>query len=299
MVSRPSESGPGPGSESGSGSEPEPTATTRTVTPTVAWRRVAPRLLGLTTALTLLFFYVPVALIAYFSLAPTAQPTVPIEGVSFRWYRAVFADSRFVRGLVTSAGIGVVAAVGGTALGTIAAHVVVRGRLPRRVRSAVALVVALPLFVPTIVVALGIGVFTGRVGLGFGFGPVLLGHLFWVLPFSTFLLAARFAGLDAGLGEAARTLGADDWTAFRTVTLPLLAPGLVASLLFCFALSFNEFLITYFLAGSGVTTMPLELFDNLRTARVSILNAASTLVLVVSALVAVVAAALEPPTRAE
>jgi spermidine/putrescine transport system permease protein len=263
------------------------------------WRRTTPRLLGATAAVTLVFFYVPVALVAYFSLAPTTQPTLPLEGVSLRWYRAVFADSRFVRGLATSVGIGVVAAIGGTALGTMAAHVIVRGRLPRWARGAVALVVALPLFVPTIVVALGVGVFAGRVGLGFGFVPVLLGHLFWVLPFSTFLLASRFADLDAGLTEAARTLGADDWTAFRTVTLPLLAPALTASVLFCFALSFNEFLITYFLAGSGVTTMPLELFDNIRTARVSILNAASTLVLVVSAVVAFVASFLEPPTRAE
>jgi spermidine/putrescine transport system permease protein len=263
------------------------------------WRRTAPRLLGTTALATLVFFYVPVALIAYFSFAPTTQPTLPIEGVSLRWYRAVFADSRFVRGLATSVGIGLVAALGGTALGAMVAHVIVRGRLSRRVRGAIALVVALPLFVPTIVVALGVGVFAGRVGLGFGLVPILLGHLFWVLPFSTFLLASRFATLDERLPEAARTLGADGWTGLRTVTLPLLAPGLVASLLFCFALSFNEFLITYFLAGSGVTTMPLELFDNIRTARVSILNAASTLVLAVSALVAFVASFVEPPTRAE
>lgn len=261
-------------------------------------RRIAPRFFRVTVALTLVFFYVPVALVAYFSFAPTAQPTLPIEGVSLRWYRAVLADSRFVRGLLTSVGVGVVAAVGGTALGAMAAHAVVRGRLSRRVRGAIALVIALPLFVPTIVVALGVGVFAGRIGLGFGLAPVVLGHLFWVLPFSTFLLASRFAAFDARLSEAARTLGADGWTSFRTVTLPLLAPGLVASLLFCFALSFNEFLITYFLAGSGVTTMPLELFDNVRTARVSILNAASTLVLAASALVAFVASLLEPPTRA-
>jgi spermidine/putrescine transport system permease protein len=305
MVSGSSDS---PAASSAATSASEPTATSTTSEPTGespsdtlvrVWRRATPRLLGVTTALTLLFFYVPVALVAYFSFAPTAQPTLPIEGVSFRWYRAVFADSRFVRGLATSVGVGVIAAVGGTALGTMAAHVIVRGRLSRRVRGAVALVVALPLFVPTIVVALGVGVFAGRIGLGFGLVPVVLGHLFWVLPFSTFLLAARFADLDARLTEAARTLGADDRTAFRTVTVPLLAPGLVASLLFCFALSFNEFLITYFLAGSGVTTMPLELFDNIRTARVSVLNAASTLVLVVSAVVAFVASVLEPPTRAE
>jgi spermidine/putrescine transport system permease protein len=245
---------------------------------------------------TALFLYLPVAVVAYLSLSPDAQPSVPLDGATLRWYGAVLTDTRFVRGLVTSTAVGAVAAVAGTGLGLLAARTVVRGRLPGWIRLGVALVVAIPLFVPTVVVALGVGIATGRVGVGFGLGPVLAGHLYWVLPFSTFLLAARYATVDDRLAEAARDLGADGPTVFRTVTLPLLRPALGASVLFCFALSFNEFLITFFLAGSGVTTMPLEIYGKVRIGATSFLNAASVLVLLVSGAAASVAASLEPPT---
>lgn len=250
----------------------------------------------ITVALTAVFLYVPVVVVAYLSLSPRSQPSIPLDGATLRWYGAVFADARFVRGLATSTAIGVVTAVAGTGLGLLAARTIVRSRLPRWVRLGVALVVALPLFVPTVVVALGIGMAAGRLGLGFGLAPVLAGHLYWVLPFSTFLVTSRYASLDDGLDEAARDLGADGLTVFRTVTLPLLRPALVASVLFAFTLSFNEFLITFFLAGSGVTTMPLEIYGKVRIGATSFLNAASVLVLLISGAVASVAASLEPPT---
>lgn len=246
-------------------------------------------------AVTLGFLYLPILTVAYLSLSPSGQPTVPIDGVTLRWYGEVFGDRRFVRGLVTSFGIASVTSVLGTALGLLAARTIVRSSLPGRVRALVATVIAVPLFVPTVVLALGIGLTTGYLGLGFGYLPVLLGHLFWVLPFSTFLLTARYAELDRGLDDAARDLGADGFTVFRTVTLPLLGPALAASALFGFALSFNEFLITFFLAGSGVTTMPLEIFGKVRVGATSFLNAASVLVLLVSGVIAVVASALEDP----
>jgi spermidine/putrescine transport system permease protein len=244
---------------------------------------------------TLVFFYGPILAVGYLSLAPNGQPSVPIEGVSLRWYVAVLTDARFVESALTSIGIGVVVAIGGTALGAMAAHVIVRGRLDRWVRGLIGLIVALPLFVPTVVLALGIGVFAGRVGLGFGLVPVLLGHLFWVLPFSTFLLTARYATLDAELSEAARDLGASNAEVARTVVIPLLAPALLASVLFCFALSFNEFLVTFFLAGSAITTMPLELFGQIRIGATTFLNAASVLVLVVSGALATLASRFEAP----
>jgi spermidine/putrescine transport system permease protein len=250
----------------------------------------------ITVALTAVFLYAPVVVVAYLSLSSQSQPSIPLESTTFRWYGAVLTDARFVRGLATSTAIGVVTAVLGTGLGLLAARTIVRGRLPRWVRVGVALVVAIPLFVPTVVVALGIGVAAGRIGLGFGLGPVLAGHLYWVLPFSTFLIASRYATLEDDLGEAARDLGADGVTTFRTITLPLLWPALVASVLFSFALSFNEFLITFFLAGSGVTTMPLEIYGKVRIGATSFLNAASVLVLLISGAVASLAASVEPPT---
>jgi spermidine/putrescine transport system permease protein len=249
-----------------------------------------------TVVVTALFLYLPVVVVGYLSLSPASQPSIPLDGATLRWYAAVLSDARFVRGLVTSCVIGVVAAVAGTGLGLLAARTIVRARLPGWLRASVAVVIAIPLFVPTVVVALGIGITAGRVGLGFGFLPVVAGHLYWVLPFSTFLIASRYATIDGRMTEVARDLGADGVTTFRTVTLPQLWPALVASVLFAFALSFNEFLLTFFLAGSGVTTMPLEIYGKVRIGATSFLNAASVLVLGFSGVVAAVAASLEPPT---
>ena len=249
-----------------------------------------------TVVATAVFLYLPVVVVGYLSLSPGSQPSIPLDGVTLRWYGAVLSDARFVRGLVTSGVIGVVAAVAGTGLGLLAARTVVRARLPGWLRASVAVVVAIPLFVPTVVVALGIGITAGRVGIGFGLVPVVAGHLYWVLPFSTFLIASRYATIDRRMAEVARDLGADGVTTFRTITLPQLWPALVASVLFAFALSFNEFLLTFFLAGSGVTTMPLEIYGKVRIGATSFLNAASVLVLLFSGAVAAVAASLEPPT---
>jgi spermidine/putrescine transport system permease protein len=249
-----------------------------------------------TVVATAVFLYLPVVVVGYLSLSPGSQPSIPLDGVTLRWYGAVLSDARFVRGLVTSGVIGVVAAVAGTGLGLLAARTIVRARLPGWLRASVAVVVAIPLFVPTVVVALGIGITAGRVGIGFGLVPVVAGHLYWVLPFSTFLIASRYATIDGRMAEVARDLGADGVTTFRTITLPQLWPALVASVLFAFALSFNEFLLTFFLAGSGVTTMPLEIYGKVRIGATSFLNAASVLVLLFSGAVAAVAASLEPPT---
>jgi spermidine/putrescine transport system permease protein len=246
--------------------------------------------------LTVVFLYVPVLTITYFSVAPTAQPDVPIQGFSLEWYDAVLSDDRFIRGLRSSFLIGGVVAVLGTVLGTIGAYTLVRSRLPRWMRGLVGVVIALPLFVPTVVIALGIGLFAGRVDLGFGYTTTVLGHLAWVLPFSTFLIAARYAELDDQLTDAARDLGATNREITRTVTLPLLAPALVAAGLFCFTLSFNEFLITFMLAGGDVTTMPLQVFGKVRRGATSFLNAASVLILLIGMVVAGVASLLERPT---
>ncbi|ERH01641.1 MAG: hypothetical protein J07HN6_01197, partial [Halonotius sp. J07HN6] len=169
----------------------------------LALTRGAGRFPGAVVVLTLLFLYLPILAVGYLSLSPNAQPTVPIDGFSLRWYSDVLADSRFVRAALTSFGLAVVSAVGGTALGLAGAHTIVRGQLSSRLRGAVALVIGLPLFVPTIVVAFGIGVATGVADIGFGYLPVIFGHLFWVLPFTTFLLTARYTELDDQLPEAA------------------------------------------------------------------------------------------------
>ena len=255
----------------------------------------AGRLPGVVVILTILFLYIPVLVVAYLSVSPSGQPTIPIEEFSLQWYIDVLTDQRFLRALMTSIGLGVFSAIGGTIFGLAGAYSLTWSDLSRPIQQAIGVIISLPLFVPTVVLAFGIGVTAGHIGIGFGLVPVAVGHLFWVLPFTTFLIAARYAELDIQLQAAARDLGATEWTVFRTVTLPLLRPAIIASALFAFALSFNEFLITFFLAGSGITTVPLEIFGKVRVGAVAFLNAASVLVLAVSAVLAGVASTFRRP----
>ena len=257
--------------------------------------RSAPGILGWVVIATCVFIYTPIAVLTYLSLSPASQPIIPLEGLTLRWYVAVLEDARFVRAMTTSVGIGAVTATLGTILGLLAAQTIMRSPLSARSRSAVATVIAVPLFIPTVVLAVAIGITAGRIGLGYGAVPVVAGHLIWVLPFSTFVLTARYAQLDDRIEAAAADLGAPPRVVFQTVTLPLLAPAIIASVLFSFALSFNEFLITFFLAGSGLTTMPLEIFGKVRIGATSFLNAASVLVLAASGAVALLAARFDPP----
>jgi spermidine/putrescine transport system permease protein len=257
--------------------------------------RSLPSGLGWVVIATFVFIYAPITILVYLSLSTASQPAIPLDGVSLRWYAAVLNDVRFVRGMLTSVGIGTVTAILGTTLGLLAAQTIMRAPISARSRSVVATVIAVPLFLPTVVLAVAIGITAGRAGVGFGLLPVLAGHLIWVLPFSTFVLTARHAQLDARVEAAAADLGASPQMVFRTVTLPQLAPAIIASVLFSFALSFNEFLITFFLAGSGITTMPLEIFGKVRIGATSFLNAASVVVLVISGVVALLAARFEPP----
>jgi spermidine/putrescine transport system permease protein len=257
--------------------------------------RPVPGALTWVVVATGVFIYVPIIVLGYLSLSPAPQPAIPLDGLSFRWYAAVLEDTRFVRAMTTSAGIGTATAIIGTTLGLLAAHTIMRAPAPTRIRSVVATIIAVPLFLPTVVLAVAIGITAGRMNVGFGAIPVLAGHLIWVLPFSTFVLTARYAQLDNRFEAAAADLGASPLLVFRTVTLPLLTPALIASVLFSFALSFNEFLITFFLAGSGLTTMPLEIFGKIRIGATSFLNAASMLVLLLSGAVALLAARFEPP----
>jgi len=243
----------------------------------------------------LVFFYTPIVSILYLSFSPSNQPAVPISGFTLKWYNEVFADTRFMEGIMTSFGIGAVVAILGTVLGLMAAYTIVRSDLDKRLRGLIGLAISLPLLIPTVVIALAIGVFTGEMGIGFGIVPVVVGHLIWVLPFSTFLLTARYSELQDSLNEAARDLGASELDIFRSITLPLMAPALFASVFFAFALSFNEFLITFFLAGSGLTTMPLEIWGLLRIGEASFLNAASIIVLLISGGIALLASRFENP----
>jgi spermidine/putrescine transport system permease protein len=120
------------------------------------------------------------------------------------------------------------------------------------------------------------------VGLGRGLHAMALGHVALALPYVVIVVSARLSGFDRELEEAARSLGASQWQVFRRVTLPYLAPGVVAAALFAFAVSFDQFVISYFLATPGVSTLPVEIYTAIRKGFTPEINAISTIVIAVS-----------------
>ena len=123
--------------------------------------------------------------------------------------------------------------------------------------------IGLPLFIPDIVLGIALLMLVSAIGFPLSLATVVLGHLCLCLPFALAVLIARFEGFDRNLEEASADLGEDAWMTFWRVTLPLMLPGIVASLLLTFITSFDEFLLAYFLSGTEAT-LPVFIWSQLR-----------------------------------
>lgn len=140
----------------------------------------------------------------------------------------------------------------------------------------------LPLLVPEIVTAVASLLFFLALGLELGLTTVLIAHIVFCLPFAYLPIRARLEGLDPRLAEAAADLYASRWQAFRRVTLPLILPGVVSGAMLAFIVSLDDFVITFFVAGAGATTLPVYIFGLIRMGITPEVNAISALLLMVS-----------------
>src|SRR5215813_3017594 len=211
----------------------------------------------------IVFLFAPLAVLLIFSVNKSPVPTLPLSGISTKWFHEAFSNTELTGALVRSIGIAVVASVLATALGIMASLglLVLRGR-----SAALALtVLLLPLVVPYICLAVGLLILVQQVGAGPSLIAVVLGHCVIVLPFAILVIMPRLRSLDPAMNEAAEDLGASPFAALRLITLPLLAPALVSSGIICFVTSFDEFAIASFLAPSGQPTYPVFLYASART----------------------------------
>lgn len=228
--------------------------------------------------LTLVFLYLPLAVMAVMSVNASPFYRLPIE-VSWRWYRDLAANDALLRAAWTSVWIAGATALIATAAGTAAAVALARGPKGRRWLEAALFP---PIAVPWLITGTAMLVFFFLVGIGRGAGAVLVGHVALAIPYVVLVVSARLAALDPALEEAARSLGASRWTAFRRVTLPFLAPGVIAGALFAFAVSFDQFVVSHFLQAPGETTLPVEIYAAIRKGFTPEINAVSTILIAVS-----------------
>jgi ABC-type spermidine/putrescine transport system permease subunit II len=236
---------------------------------------------GLVTAAALLFLFVPLGVVVLFSFHSTGGLTFPFEGFSTRWYEDVLGDELFVEAIRNSFVLGVGTAVITILLGTAAAYGISRSSTRLGI-PAQGLFLA-PVLLPGIFIGAALLSFISRVDLQPSLFTVLIGHVVFAFPFVFLLLKTAIDRLDISLEEVARDLGAVPLQVFRKVTLPQIAPVLVGAAALAFMLSFDEFLITFFVIGTD-QTLPTFIFGKLRRTVDPGINVASTLFLVVTLL---------------
>jgi ABC-type spermidine/putrescine transport system permease subunit II len=237
----------------------------------------------------LLFLFIPLAVVVLFSFHENASLTLPFRGVSMRWYTAVFEDPDFRDAVGRSLVVAVITSAIVAVLGTGAAFGLTR--MPPGLRATVTALFFLPVALPGLFLGLSLLSFLNLVGAELSLATVVIAHCVYVLPF--FMLIARTAldRLDPALEESAADLGASPSMVFRRVTLPQVWPVLLAATALAFMLSFDEFVITFFVIG-GDSTLPLYVFSRLRLTVDPTINVISTLLLAFSLAVWVVAFAL-------
>ncbi|MFD1157471.1 ABC transporter permease [Roseovarius aestuarii] len=217
--------------------------------------------LALYAFLYLVFLYLPVLFLPLFSFNSGTIVAFPIKGWTLEWYRQLGGQETLIQALVNSLLVGLVAALLATSMGLFAARAYVRYRF--RGKEASEGLVMLPLVIPGIIVASSMLVLFISIGIKPSLTAVMLGHTFLALPFSVSIMKSAFDDFDASLEEAAFDLGSGVVETFRRVTLPIVAPGIVASLLVTFTVSFDEFVLAFFLSGNQ-PTLPVYIWSQIR-----------------------------------
>jgi spermidine/putrescine transport system permease protein len=235
------------------------------------------------TAAVMRFLFLPTALMALFSFNGSASITFPITDLSLRWYRLVFTDEVFTDAMRASATVALVTALSTLVLGTMAVLGLVRAG-PRQ-RGALSALFFAPITLPALFVGLGLAIFLGEVKLPglypFSINTVFIAHFLFTFPYFLLIAQAALERLDPQLDEVAADLGARPFQQFSRVTLPIAAPMIGAATLFAVALSFDEFVRTFFVIGAD-STVPMVLWSRLRTNVDPAINALATLLLLVT-----------------
>ena len=234
--------------------------------------------------------YLPLLLLILLSFNRARTPGFPLVGFTLEWWQRFFTSASAMNTVQNSFLIGSATAMISTALGLLAAFALVRHFF--RGKNLANALVLLPLCLPPVVVAVGALVFLRTVlDLELSRLTIILGHTLLALPFTTLVLIARLIGFDRTLEEAAYDLGANEFTTFRKITLPIIMPGIFVALMMGFIISFEDVVVAYFLSGFD-TTIPVLVFGLQRRATglpmVTVISAFMVFIMVVFLIVSLV-----------
>ncbi|MDD9816568.1 MAG: ABC transporter permease [Gammaproteobacteria bacterium] len=209
----------------------------------------------------LAFLYLPILFLPLFSFNSGSIMAFPLQGLTLKWYAQLGQQETLLQALGNSLLVGGVTAFVSTSIGLFAARGYVRHAFPGK-RASEGLVM-LPLVIPAIIVASSMLILFISIGLRPSLATIILGHIFVALPFSVSIMKSALEQFDQSLEEAAHDLGETAAGVFRRVVLPVVAPGIIASLLITFTVSLDEFVLAFFLSGNE-PTLPVYIWSQIR-----------------------------------
>jgi len=229
--------------------------------------------------LILIFLYLPiVVMIAMaFNRSPLYEMPFTFDLV---WFKALAYNQRLLQASWNSIWIACINAVTATTLGTLAAYAFARYEF--RAKRLLQILLFPPITIPWLIIGTSMLIFFFWTGIGRGLHAILLGHVALSLPYVIVVVGARFANFGPQLEEAAASLGATPWQSFWRITVPVLLPGITAAALFAFAVSFDQFVVSYFLAPPGTSTLPVEIYTSIRKGFTPEINAISSIIILFS-----------------
>ncbi|MCA9974405.1 MAG: ABC transporter permease [Anaerolineales bacterium] len=233
-----------------------------------------------------LFMYLPIVLLILFSFNDSPTLAFPLKGFTLRWYGELAQSKELVTAVTNSILVGLISSLVATILGIMAAVGIVRFDFPGK--SIFLSIAAMPMVIPAVVMGVAMLIVFARIGIPLTLWTVGIGHVIINVPYAMLIIAARLAGFEEHVEEAAMDLGADYWNTLLRVTLPMSAPALGAAFLSSFTTSLDEFAVTFFLVGSE-TTLPVYLYSQLRfPTRLPLVVALAAIMMVLSVLIVVV-----------
>ena len=239
--------------------------------------KIPDRALFLLAVLIYLFLYAPIFVLMFFSFN-SSRSTQVWTGFSTQWYGELLSDETVLDAFRTSIVVGVTATAIATVIGTLTALALTRHHFRGKTFADSAIYAATVM--PEIVVGVSLLVFFVAIQFTLGITTIIIAHVAFTISFVTIVVRARLSGMDRSVEEAAQDLGASPVQTFLRVTLPLILPGVMAGALLAFTLSFDDFVITFFVSGVESTTLPIKIWSMIKFGVSPVINALSTVVLV-------------------
>jgi len=228
-------------------------------------------------ALVLVFIYIPLLVLVVNSFNASRTSTVWM-GFSLKWYGKLFRDAGLARSLKNTVIVTGVSVLASTVLGTFAG--VALGRFRSRFQRGHQALVALPLVMPDILIGISLLLFFLSCGIRLSLGTIIIAHITFCVSYVASAVQARMQDFDYSIIEAAQDLGAGPLTILFRIYLPLLMPGILSGVMLALTLSLDDFIITFFTAGPGGSTLPVHIYSMIRFGTPPVINALSTLFIV-------------------